>query len=114
MTSGPAPVPIRSFQDVIDRGYRVVVRGSTSNHEFLKTAREGTPMHEYYYKHMQGDPEAFTSSIEESLDAMTGETKTLFFAQAMNIIGDADDFESIIMEDTIWSQVPHSIENHLA
>ena len=26
MTSGPAPLPIRSFQDIIDRDYRVVVR----------------------------------------------------------------------------------------
>ena len=65
MTSGPAPVPIRSFRDVIDRDYRVVVRGSTSNHEFLKTAREGTPMHEYYYNYMDGNPDAFTSSIKE-------------------------------------------------
>ena len=82
----------------------MVVRGSTSNHEFLKTARQGTPMHEYYHKRMHGTSEAFTSSIKESLDAMRSDSKTLFFAQAMNIIGDTDDFESIIMEDTIWSQ----------
>ena len=61
-------------------------------------------MHEYYHKHMHGTSEAFTSSIKESLDAMRSDSKTLFFAQAMNIIGDTDDFESIIMEDTIWSQ----------
>ena len=67
-------------------------------------------MHEYYYENMHGNPEAFTSSIKESLDAMSGHPKTLFFAQATNIIGDMDSFESIIMEDTIWSLIGWDVQ----
>ena len=31
-------------------------------------------------------------------------------AQAMNIIGDTDSFESIVMEDTIWSQIGWGVQ----
>jgi hypothetical protein len=36
MTSGPPSTPIRSFQDVLERKYKVIVEDSTSNHDFFK------------------------------------------------------------------------------
>ena len=59
MTAGPGSNPIKNFQDVIDRDINVVARHSTSNHEVLKTAVEGTPMYNYYYDTMHDDPNMF-------------------------------------------------------
>ena len=59
MTAGPGSNPIKNFQDVIDRDINVVARHSTSNHEVLKTAVEGTPMYNYYYDTMHDDPNYF-------------------------------------------------------
>ena len=59
MTAGAGNNPIKSFKDVIDRGIRVVTRHSTSSHEFLRTASEGTPMHTYYFSSMHNNPNMF-------------------------------------------------------
>ncbi len=53
MTTGPEANQIRSFRDVIDKGYRVIVQEATSNYEILEKARVGTPMHTYFFKHMK-------------------------------------------------------------
>jgi hypothetical protein len=39
MTSRPSSAPFRSFEDVQERKYRVIVEDSTSTHNFFKTAQ---------------------------------------------------------------------------
>ena len=47
MVSAPEEPPIRSFRDVIDRDFVVLVRLGTSSHEVFKTAVVGSEMRHY-------------------------------------------------------------------
>ena len=104
MTSGPSPVPIRSFQDVLDRNYKVVTRPGTSNHEFLKTAAVGTPMYKFYYGSMHDDPTSFIPKLGDALAYIQANEKTLLYAPFVNILGKSKDFEMLIMQETINTQ----------
>ena len=79
-TSGTTDSAIKSFDDVIKGGYKVIVMGSTSNIEYLKESRPGTAMHEVYYGSMVGNPRAFVQSLEEAEERMSNDGKTLFFS----------------------------------
>ena len=106
MTSGPSPVPIRSFQDVIDRDYKVITRPGTSNHEFLKAAAEGSAMHEFYYGYMHDDPTSFIPKLGDALAYIQANEKALLYAPEINILGQTKDFEMVIMQETINTQGP--------
>ena len=81
MTAGPGSNPIKNFQDVIDRDINVVARHSTSNHEVLKTAVEGTPMYNYYYDTMHDDPNYF---VKVRVRVFISEnTRTIMVAEKM-------------------------------
>ena len=55
MTIGSEEVPINSFKDVLDRGYQVITRLSSSSHELLMSSKENTHMHTVYYSTMEGN-----------------------------------------------------------
>jgi hypothetical protein len=101
MTSGPSDIPIRSFQDVLDRKYKVVVVDGSSNQNFLKTAREGSAMHETYYTAMDENPSALVQSNEGGKKETLAREKTLFFVSVLSILGD-DQFIALRLTDAIY------------
>ncbi len=104
MTSGPAPFEIRSFRDVIDREYRVITQPGTSNHEFLRTAKEGTAMHAVYYGTMDGNPEAFVDTQAIGWDLVKTQPKVLLFESSVGLMGRTD-VVSLDMVDSIHGQI---------
>jgi ABC-type amino acid transport substrate-binding protein len=101
MTSGPPDVPIRSFQDVLDRKYEVVVLDGSSNQMFLKTSHEGSAMHKLYYTAMEGNPNAQVQSNEEGKESALTRDKTLLFTSALTILGD-ERFIPLRLTDAIY------------
>ena len=83
MTSGPKDSTIKSFADVIKGEYKVVVEDSTSMQIFMETARPGTAMHQVYYETMENNPDSFVTSLDESLDVLFSNDKTLTFTSSM-------------------------------
>ena len=79
MTSGSVPEAIISFQDVLDKDYRVLVEEGTANSLSLRNATEGSAMRRVHDEIMLGDPSAFVPSIADGLDLVLTEEKTLFF-----------------------------------
>ena len=70
---------IRSFRDVLKGGYKVTVWEHTSNHDELKLAKPGTPMHEVFYKTMVGNPSSLVHSYEDMLETLFHSEKTLYY-----------------------------------
>ena len=83
MTSGPQESGIKSFDDVIKGEYRVVVEDSTSMHIFMKTAQPGSAMHRFYYDVMEDDETSFVAGLQESIDALFDQDKTLVFTSSL-------------------------------
>ena len=63
--------------------YSVIVKQSSSNHEYLKNAKEGTAMLRVYKETMEGDPDAFVMGSPEARERMLADDKTLFFSSWM-------------------------------
>ena len=78
--SGPPSVKIRNFKDATDMEYRVLVQQYSSNNEFLKTAEEGTPMHNTYWDTMDNNMDAFVKTNSEGKKRLLQEEKLLLFA----------------------------------
>ena len=64
LSTGESAPSVNSFRDVAMGGYRVIVQDATSPAQFLRTAEDGSAMHEVYYGSMEGDPDAFVSTPE--------------------------------------------------
>jgi hypothetical protein len=103
MTSGPQAVTISSFQDVIDRGYKVLVLEDTSYHLFLKTAKKDSAMYKVYYNTMHGNPDAFAGSPSDSLEIPLTREKTLLFDTALVMLIDPR-YEALKITDGINGQ----------
>ena len=99
MTSRPAVVPIKNFQDVIKGGYQVVVRPDSSNHRVLKDSQPGTPMHQVYYNTMHGDPGQFYKKIDDALNRISSSANTLYWAPKINIIGKGHLYEALKIDE---------------
>ena len=110
MTIGSEEVPISSFQDVLDRGYQVVTRLSSSSHELLKSSKENTTMHTVYYKTMHGDANNFYVNISDALVRLRTEEKTLLWATAYNILGKHDRYEALQTDDGINTQTAWGVQ----
>lgn len=78
--SGPAPVTIRNFKDATDMEYKVMVQQYSSNHEFLKTAEEGTSMHDTYWDTMDDNMDVFVKTNSEGKKRLLQGEKLLLFA----------------------------------
>ena len=61
----------------------MVVKHSSSNHEYLRNAREGTAMLRVYKEVMEGDAGAFVTNSAEAKQKMLTREKTLFFSSWM-------------------------------
>ena len=94
-TSGSHESEIKSFEDVIRGGFKVITLESGSSREFLKTSKPGTAMHEVYYGSMHNNPSAFIKSLEEVGKQMHDDAKTLYFGGAMPSYGDGVKFLQI-------------------
>jgi hypothetical protein len=88
MTSGPPSNSIRSFNDVIEKDYKVIVHESTSNHVFLKSANPNSAMFKFYWSQMDGNSDSFVNSAEEAVGRVLTEEKTLFFTSMFSAFGD--------------------------
>jgi hypothetical protein len=55
MTVGAPQLQIKSFQDVLDLGYRVIVISSTADEEKLVNSDPNTAMHRVYLEMLQRD-----------------------------------------------------------
>ena len=79
--SGPTPLKVRNFKDAKNLGYRVIVQQYSSNHEFLKTAEEGTPMHDTYWNNIDANMDAFVKNNSEGKERLLlGGEKLILFA----------------------------------
>ena len=110
MTTGPRNVPIRNFQDIIDNDYKVITRPSTANSEFLRTAREGTPMLKVWNE-MKDDESRFHIKISDALNIIDNDPKTLFWAPDMNIIGN-NRYEWLKIEDAVYTQAGFGVQQN--
>ena len=79
MTSDPAPLNIRSFQDVIDQDYRVVTYGKGLTVFYFKTAPKGSAMRWVYENKMLKDETAIATSFDKLLQMVNDEPKTLLY-----------------------------------
>ena len=61
-------------------GYKVIVQQFSSNHEFLKTAEEGTPLHDTYWNTMDSNMDAFVKTNPEGKNLLLHKEKVLLFA----------------------------------
>ena len=90
-TSSIKEGPIRSFEDVIKGGYKVVVFNNSFSHRILKSSIPGTPMHHMYYNIMEKEPTSFLTTEKEEdrkkeeLKAVN-EKKTLVFGRSLGAI----------------------------
>jgi hypothetical protein len=87
MTSGASDIPIRSFQDVIDQKYKIVVIPSSSQHNLMKSALPGSPMHKVYYESMDGNSDAFMGFFEWLKKVKDGKT-LIFIASSASHLDD--------------------------
>lgn len=71
--------PIKSFEDVIDSDYKVIVVESTAPHGYLKNARPGTAMHKIYYDTMAGNPSAIMQNHDEAAKLMEQNEDILYY-----------------------------------
>ena len=58
MTTEPQPIDIRSFQDVIDKDYKVVTYGKSFSVNYFKTAPKDSAMKCVYEEQMQMQKQA--------------------------------------------------------
>jgi hypothetical protein len=102
MTFAPQTTGIRSFQDVIDGNFKVVVLEFSSGHEFLQDADPMSAKYKYYHKNMDGNPDAFVTSHKQAKDAMIERENTLYYGTTFYVIGD-DRFIALKMTDATYS-----------
>ena len=79
MTIGPGSHHVRNFDDVIKGDYKVIVKEATSQSEELKNALPGTAKREYYHDQIKGNPKAYVKGLDEAMEIMKDNDKTLFF-----------------------------------
>lgn len=102
MVSAPAEQPIRSFRDVVDRHFVVLVRLGTSSHEVFKTAVEGSEMRRVYDSMPVS---AFVEKTEQALNRVAAEEGTLWWGGTLNIIGRHKEFVALRMEETTYGHL---------
>ena len=87
LTTVGAKLNIRNFQDVLNNEYNVIVLHSSSNHEILRSAEEGTAMHNVYYSNMHDYPDQFVTSNKDGVKEIFRREKTLFFGPEIAMLG---------------------------
>ncbi len=80
MTSSPPPNPIRSFADVLERQYQVVVVKGTASVRLLSHAPEGSDKRTVFDTTMAGKDVAFVKSVPDAIETvLTKNPKSAIF-----------------------------------
>ncbi len=103
MTKREPPPTIRSFADVLEHEYQVVVWKGTSPEEYLVNSQPGSGMHEVYNETMAGNPSAYVNDDIEGLEVLRTKEKTLFYASEMTFFGHDDIVVNRNLEDRIYA-----------
>ena len=77
MTSGVPEVPVRTFEDVLEHGYNVIV-SSGYNEYLLSQAKEGTAKHRVYKMHIEKGERR--GGHAEALSEIVAEPDTLYYS----------------------------------
>ncbi len=72
---------------MIRQEYKVFTIAGVAANEVLKTAEEGSAMHEVYYSQMDGNSDAFVKDDEEGLEKLLKEEKSLFYTSLLTPLG---------------------------
>jgi hypothetical protein len=70
MTVGAPQLQIKSFQDVLDQGYRVIVISSTADEEKLVNSDPNTAMHRVYLEMLKHD--SFITGMQNTFNRLLG------------------------------------------
>ena len=79
MTSSLVETSIKSFDDVIKREYKVIVREGAAQHMELKYSAPGTAKYQVYQDHIKDNSEAILKAEVDPLQVMRQQDKTLFY-----------------------------------
>ena len=90
MTSGPADIPVRTFEDAVHHDYRILADSSFLV-GLLAKSEPGTAKHDIFEMHFKaedGDGYRELSNMEESIQEMISDdsSKTLFYAQRITVV----------------------------
>ncbi len=79
MTTGPPPLTLNSFQDVLDMDMNVIVwKGGTPN-KVMAGAKEGTALHEAYMNMLTNPEKSFFTSQEEITKELSTNPKSVYY-----------------------------------
>ena len=95
LTTVSAKINIRNFQDIINKKYNVIVLYSSSNHEILRNAEEGTAMQKVYYNTIHDNPDQFVTSISDGVNEMFSREKTLYYGPEISMLGEAHHLQKL-------------------
>ncbi len=104
LTTATPPSPAKSFQDVLENGYNVVVIRGTSDDENLSTARPGSAMHAVYHGRMADDPAAFVTGTREAFGRLEMNKRTLYFGSIFDVVSTTQ-FVPLDISDSVHSQL---------
>ena len=79
MTTEPQPIDIRSFQDVIDKDYKVVTYGKSFSVNYFKTAPKDSAMRRVYEEQMLREENALTKDYGLLFQMVNNDPKTLLY-----------------------------------
>ena len=67
MTSGPPKIPVKTFEDVLYHGFKVITTSSTYSYCVLEAAKPGTAAQKVYQMHIK-EGDGMKDSISEALE----------------------------------------------
>ena len=95
--------PIKNFQDVMDKGFRVVTRESSASHEWLKMAAEGSWMQKFYLDYMHDNPEYLVTSGGEVFDKISRDSNLMYWGPDVHMVGKELQYKKYSLEETATS-----------
>ena len=104
MTAGSPPHPVQNFQDVLDRGYEVIVVGSLEI-SLLKNSKEGSAKHSVFKLYYEEDWETILDFVRASQSNNTEEANRIVLPFWYKFTKDIFDWAAKqIMDDrkTLW------------
>ena len=104
MTSGPPEVPIRSFQDVIEHGYKVVVR-SNYYKSLMANAKSDTAKHSVFKKYLENQD---NSHWKEAMIQVISEPKTLLYSSELSALIPTDPAYKYLTDQVVVLRVDAS------
>ncbi len=110
-TSSSEPSYVRSFNDVIEQQYQVVVLNDSAAEEILSTSRPRSPMRRVYETTMVGKRDAFTAIREEGNRIVLDRPKHLMFGTDL-LPGLDGRFVALDIEDAYKGQLAFGLRKN--